>query len=161
MAAVEVRRLDEEDLPAVERALRRIPGRHRERFERQSRGEVVYLFAWAGGDPIGHVMLVFGSALGAGAAHVEDLGVDEPWRRRGIGTELMNRCEREALARGYERIEFGVGVDNDSARAFYGRLGYAEVPGQEPYLIRWPQLEPTGAIGEGSEWCTTFTKQLG
>ena len=160
MAALETRPLEEDDIPAVERAVRRIPGSHRKRLERQSRGEAVYLFAWAGSEPVGHVLLVFSSALGADAAHVEDLAVDEPWRRRGIGTELMNRCEREALARGYERIEFGVGVDNDGARAFYRRLGYAELPGQVPHVVRWPQLEPTGAIGEGEEWCTTFTKQL-
>lgn len=162
MAAVEtahVRQLAEE-IAAVEGALPRIPGHHRERLARQAGGEVLYLFAWVGTEPVGHVLLVFASALGADTADVQDLGVDWQWRRRGIGTELMERCEAEALARGYERIALSVGVENDGARRFYARRGYAEMPAQAPHLVRWPQFDETGAIGEGSESCTTFTKAL-
>jgi GNAT superfamily N-acetyltransferase len=157
----DVRPLAEHDIPTVERALRRIPGSHRERLERQTQGEALYLFAWVSGEPVGHVLLVFASALGADSAHVEDLGVAEPWRGRKIGTQLMDRCEREALARGCGRMELDVGVDNDGARAFYAKRGYVEMSGQAPHLVRWPHLEASGAIGEGRELCTTFTKQLG
>ena len=38
---------------------------HVERLVRQQRGEVVYLFAWHGERPIGHVLLVFAGPLPA------------------------------------------------------------------------------------------------
>ena len=164
MAAVrpasEVRPLTQDELPAVEREVRKTPGRHRERLASQRRGEAVYLFAWIGEAPVGHVLLRCPTAPHGGIAQLEDLGVDKPWRRRGIGTQLVERCEGEALARGFDRIEFGVGIDNDSARSFYAHLGYAELPGQTPYLVRWHAIDEHGEVGEGHELCTTFTKRL-
>jgi len=160
LGPAEVRPLEEDELPAVERAVRRMPGRHRERLERQRRGEQVYLWAWVEDEPVGHVLVQWPSALAADAAELEDLGVDDPWRRRGIGTQLVERCEEEARERGFARIALNVGVENDGARAFYTRLGYTEIEGQAPHRITWPHLDETGAIVEAEEWCTTFTKEL-
>ena len=164
MAAVEppsqVRPLTEEELPAVERAVRKMPDLHRERLESQRREEAVYFFAWVGEAPVGHVLLRWPSTLGVDAAELEDLGVDEPWRRRGVGTQLVARCEDEAVARGFVRIALNVGIDNGIARAFYGQRGYREMSADAPHRITWPHREETGAVVAAEEWCTTFTKEL-
>jgi ribosomal protein S18 acetylase RimI-like enzyme len=161
LTPAEIRPLAQEEIAVVVRAVPGLPGRHEERLARQHRGGALYLFAWIDDEPVGRVFLVWSSALGIGTAHLENLHVDESCRRRGIGTLLVERCEREAMARGFDRIEFGVGIDNDAARRFYVERGYAELEGQVPHLVRWPQLEASGAMGEGHEWCTTFTKHLG
>lgn len=69
------------------------------------------------------------------------LFVPEPLRRRGVGTELLHRAEREAVSRGchnawLDTFEF-------QARGFYERLGYrcfAELadypPGSARYFLK-------------------------
>ena len=54
------------------------------------------------------------------------LGVEEQFRGRGIGTQIIASCEAEAISRGFGII--GVGVDFNNARAWelYRRLGYQQ-----------------------------------
>ena len=56
-ATVEIRPLAADELDAVEQTLARYPGKHRERLEGQRRGECVYLIAWDGAEPVGHLNL--------------------------------------------------------------------------------------------------------
>jgi GNAT superfamily N-acetyltransferase len=158
--AVEIHPLVEDEMAVVERTVPRIAGRHRERLTRQERGEALYLFAWFGAEQVGHVLLTWSSAPGPGTAHVEDLGVEEDWRRRRVGTQLMTRCEREVHSRGLERIALSVGIENGPARRFYRTLGYVEPAGQLPHVLRYPYVDETGAVRTAAESCTTFVKRL-
>jgi len=51
---------------------------------------------------------------------IDDLWVDEAWRRRGLGRELMARAEAHALARGCH----SAWLDTFQAHGFYEKLGY-------------------------------------
>jgi ribosomal protein S18 acetylase RimI-like enzyme len=137
-----------------------VRGKHRERLAEQERGDGLYLVAWLGAEPVGHAFVDWSSGVPVGAVHVEDVGVVAGRRRRGIGRLLMERAEREALARGRPRVELVVGVGNAAARAFYGRCGYEELPG-DPFVIRYPYLDDAGDEHEAHELCTAFAKQVG
>lgn len=55
--------------------------------------------------------------------HLEDLWVDEPYRRRGVGTALLARLARLVRDRGWRRLEWAVLEWNEPAIRFYERLG--------------------------------------
>ncbi len=57
-------------------------------------------------------------------AHVVDLAVHPAWRRRGIGSALMEAVERAAAGRGAALVALETWVSNLEARRFYERLGY-------------------------------------
>ncbi|MBM7788139.1 GNAT family N-acetyltransferase [Tenggerimyces flavus] len=62
----------------------------------------------------------------------------------GIGTALVEECERRIRARGVRRIEIGAETNNPRAQALYERLGYVEYarkPGG------WDQQLPDGTFG--------------
>jgi GNAT superfamily N-acetyltransferase len=90
---------------------------------------------------------------------LEDVGVAPPWRRRGIGTALVERCEREARRRGFVELGFAVGVLNAIARPFYERNGYSELEWPE-FTIRYPYLDERGVLREAEETCTNWIKRL-
>jgi ribosomal protein S18 acetylase RimI-like enzyme len=60
-------------------------------------------------------------------AQVEELVVDERFRRRGVGRLLMAHAHRWALDRGLRRVELTVWEFNRAALALYEELGYAPV----------------------------------
>ena len=57
-------------------------------------------------------------------AVVESLGVLQPWRRCGIGRQLMEAVHEWARQRGARRVMLNVWEFNDSARGLYETLGY-------------------------------------
>ena len=52
------------------------------------------------------------------------MGVAEPYRGQGIGTELMRRVEAWASARGARHITLNVWAFNEKAVGLYRRLAY-------------------------------------
>ena len=56
--------------------------------------------------------------------HVEEIGVDAAFRRRGVATALVEHMKRDAAARGLSRIDLDVWAFNDSAKAFYAAAGF-------------------------------------
>lgn len=56
-------------------------------------------------------------------AFIEDLCVDEPCRKMGIGKALLEEMERESKARGADVMELTVWSFNDPAIHFYQNLG--------------------------------------
>lgn len=85
-------------------------------FARQQTGEVVYLIGWLDGDPVGTGVLATGDPT-----ELKNLHVREPYRRRGIGAEIVAAAERIV---GTGELVIGVSVDNPDARRLYERLGY-------------------------------------
>ena len=75
-------------------------------------------------------VLVF-SLLGSGRVardegYIDELGVAEWARRRGVASALLTACEREARRAGKRRLTLWVTSDNDAARPLYERYGFRE-----------------------------------
>jgi ribosomal protein S18 acetylase RimI-like enzyme len=125
----------------------------------------VYLIAWTGTEPVGHLNLRLGGrkmserARRAGAAHIEDLAVTPQRRRRGIGTQLMRRAEREAAARGFQALGLGVDVRNVPARGLYAQEGYEE-SGFGEFFVSYPYIDERGVERQAHERCTYLIKRL-
>lgn len=56
--------------------------------------------------------------------HIEEFGVDARFRRRGVGTALLDFCRAEAKRRGFERLELDVWAFNEDAQRFYAAAGF-------------------------------------
>jgi ribosomal protein S18 acetylase RimI-like enzyme len=85
----------------------------------------IFLAAFAGDDPVG---FVFGYELprrhgDASSLFIYELGVDEPFRRRGIARRLMTELARIARARGIAEGYVLTEPDNDPANSLYESLG--------------------------------------
>jgi GNAT superfamily N-acetyltransferase len=59
-------------------------------------------------------------------AEIGGLVVDEAWRRRGIGGQLMAAAEEWAGRQGVSLLRLRSNVIRDDAHAFYRRLGYLD-----------------------------------
>ncbi len=55
--------------------------------------------------------------------HVEEFGVDENHRRKGIAAAMIDFIKEAARKRGFKRIELDMWEFNDGALAFYERAG--------------------------------------
>ena len=56
--------------------------------------------------------------------HIEEFGVDERYRRCGIGTALLRFCKAQAKHRGFDRVTLDVWTFNESAQKFYAAAGF-------------------------------------
>jgi GNAT superfamily N-acetyltransferase len=120
---IDVRPLTEEDVPIVDEVL------PLNRLDQWRLEGSTFLIAWEEGRPVGHAHLAWeGTKLEL--PEIQDVYVAEPARRRGVATALTDAAEKEALARGHDRINLSVGTGNFAARALYERLGFddADVP---------------------------------
>ena len=59
-------------------------------------------------------------------AEISDLCVDSKFRGRGIGMELCKSFEEHYRAKGIKHFQMTASFKNESARAFYRKLGYRE-----------------------------------
>ena len=89
------------------------------------------LVAVRDGKPVGLVNV----GLRGPDAWIGGLGVVPAERRRGTGRRLMEAAQREARARGAERVWLEVIVENVQAVALYRDLGYAHVRDVEVWSL--------------------------
>jgi GNAT superfamily N-acetyltransferase len=80
-----------------------------------------YLVAWEGDEPLGHAHLALDDP-----PEVQDVEVLTQHRGHGIATALMAEAEREAHARGYDRLTVTVSTGKPEVEALYRRLGYGD-----------------------------------
>jgi ribosomal protein S18 acetylase RimI-like enzyme len=164
-ATVDIRPLAADDLDVVERTLARYPGKHRERLEGQRRGESVYLIAWEGDEPVGHLNLRLRGgklpdrARRLKAAQIEDLRVARAHRRRGVAKELMRRAHEEASAHGFDTVGLGVDIGNIPARRLYFADGYEE-SGTGQFVVSYPYIDENGNERQAHETCTYLVKRI-
>ena len=59
--------------------------------------------------------------------YVSDLAVREDYRRRGLATCLVQKCESIVKAWAFDRVFLKVEASNEAARKMYGELGYEVV----------------------------------
>lgn len=64
------------------------------------------------------------SAEGGYTGLVEDLIVDERFRKMGVGTRLVRSLSEQAEAKGYARLQLAADRHNGRALAFYRRHGF-------------------------------------
>ncbi|HVO95613.1 MAG TPA: GNAT family N-acetyltransferase, partial [Terriglobales bacterium] len=76
-------------------------------------------------DPVGFVLYFhnYSTFLGRPGIYIEDLFVDEAYRRRGFGTALLRYVARLANERRCGRLEWSVLDWNEPAINFYRKLG--------------------------------------
>lgn len=147
-----VRPFDRSDLDAVIAGFpARAPEMHRRRLEEQERGDSVWFIAWLDGMAIGFVGVsthnerdVDEMLEARGYALVEDLYVEEAFRRRGAARALMEALERVARDDGMPGVILDTGVDDSyaPARALYASLGYRDQGGV--YLGGWSDPDRPG-----------------
>jgi len=77
--------------------------------------------------PVGLVLFFhnYSTFLSRPGLYIEDLFVDEPYRRRGFGSALLRYVARLAIERNCGRLEWSVLDWNQPAVAFYTKLGAA------------------------------------
>jgi GNAT superfamily N-acetyltransferase len=86
-------------------------------------GEVV--LAYSGQAPIGFALFfhTFSTFLGRHGLYLEDLFVVPEWRGKGVGKQLLAHVAAIAASRNCGRLEWAVLDWNESAIAFYRRMG--------------------------------------
>jgi GNAT superfamily N-acetyltransferase len=86
-------------------------------------GEVV--IAYSGDAPVGFALFFhnFSTFLGRHGLYLEDLFVVPEWRGKGVGKQLLAHVAAIAESRNCGRMEWAVLDWNESAIAFYRRMG--------------------------------------
>lgn len=69
-------------------------------------------------------------------AEIGGLVVDENHRRKGIGEQLMRKCEEWARITGYQEVRLRSGGHRKDAHEFYKRIGYNNVKWQEVFSLK-------------------------
>jgi len=64
------------------------------------------------------------SAEGGYIGQIEDLVVDEKYRKMGVGSRLINKMRVIAQEYKYKRIQLAADIDNSNALEFYNRRGF-------------------------------------
>lgn len=113
----------------------------------------LYLVAWDGNAPVGHLRLALSDP-----PELQDVAVVPGHRRRGVATALVAAAERDARARGRQEIRLEVSVDDPAAQSFYERCGYADA-GLPPRRVTGPVEIRTGPI-QVDDTLVTWCKQL-
>jgi GNAT superfamily N-acetyltransferase len=93
--------------------------------------------------PVGFVLFFhnFSTFLGRAGIYIEDLFVDEGYRRRGIGRALLFYVARLAKARQCGRLEWSVLDWNQPAIQFYERLGAVPMSDWTVYRVAGESLD--------------------
>ena len=75
--------------------------------------------------PVGFVLFFhnYSTFLSRPGLYIEDLFVDESYRRRGVGAALLGHVARLAIERNCGRLEWSVLDWNEPAISFYKKLG--------------------------------------
>jgi ribosomal protein S18 acetylase RimI-like enzyme len=104
---------------------------------RLSRGESVIFLATAGGAAAGFVQLypVFSSLRMRRAWILNDLFVEEPYRKQQIAKRLMEAARALAAETGAASVALETAPDNAPARRLYESLGYTQEQSFITYVL--------------------------
>lgn len=86
-------------------------------------------------DSIGYVILREGrhpSRRYSDYLRIVDLYIDEDWRGRGYGKDVLERVKKMAREQGYDHLEVSCEWENEDARRFYRNTGFR--PKQVEYV---------------------------
>ena len=103
---------------------------HRDRFNRrqlhylQQRRTAIFLVAEAEGQVVGQGIALIRQHRQGLSGRIYSLAVDEKWRGRGIGRQLLENLVRRLSDRGARRIYLEVDQQNAAALKLYQQLGF-------------------------------------
>ncbi|WP_158598362.1 GNAT family N-acetyltransferase [Falsibacillus albus] len=66
-------------------------------------------------------------------AEIGGIVIDEVFRGKGIGTQLMQKCESWSRANGFSQIKLRSGNERSTAHQFYESIGYERLKGQQVF----------------------------
>jgi GNAT superfamily N-acetyltransferase len=89
--------------------------------------------------------LSYSTWRGTHGIYLEDLVITASARGRGHGRELLRHLAKLCVERGYARLEWSVLAWNESAAAFYRRLGAAPVSDWVRWRLTGPELADMAA----------------
>lgn len=89
---------------------------------------------------------------------IQSLRVHPSLRGRGIGSRLLEVCEKHVAKQDYKRVSLSVALDNPDAQRLYERLGY-RVTGA-PYCDVWFFADAAGKNVRMEETVLDLIKQL-
>ena len=105
-----------------------------EAYARRIRDHATRFEAWIDGELVGLVAAYLNDRR-AGIAHVTNVSVLPQCARRGIASDLLQRCIAQATELRFEQVTLEVSALNEGAVRLYERFGFIPVP-----------AEPTSAI---------------
>lgn len=79
-------------------------------------------------------------------ARILGIAVDQPWRRRGVATKLMQRALRFIKSEGFSDVQLLVRADNKAAIRMYEKLGFRRGGFYEKPIQGQPALIMTRAL---------------
>lgn len=88
----------------------------------------------------------FSSFRGECGLYVDDLYLSPDARSSGLGKRLLTAVAQRAAGLGYERIDFLVQDENESAIRFYERLGARQNAGEGHFKIAGPSFRKLAMI---------------
>ena len=132
---MEIRLLEERDIQPIVSAFREIgwsnkrPTQYQRYLSEQDEGRRTVLVAIVGGEFAGYLTIDWRPAYPpfrqGGIPEITDFNVLPPFRRRGIGTRLMDEAERRISERSpVAGIGFGLTPDYGAAQRMYVKRGY-------------------------------------
>ena len=86
------------------------------------------------------------------------LDVGSAYRRRGIGTLLVETVEAKAEGEGFSKVNLEVALDNDGALCLYESLGYRIVG--SPVTDRWTRTTEDGGREQVEERSWVMVKDM-
>ena len=139
------------------------PAKLEKRLQDERDGRCASFVAEWNGEAAGYVFLYFAPQSGAfanqGIPEIVDFGVLEKFRRRGIGTKLMDAAEKAAAER-CSRVYLGVGLHSGygSAQRMYVKRGY--IPDGSGVWFRDQVCEPYTACENDDDLVLYLSKEL-
>ena len=89
----------------------------------------------------------YSTFLGQPGIYIEDLYVDEAFRRRGFGSALLHYVAKIATERGCGRLEWSVLDWNEPAINFYKKLGAVPMSEWTVFRVTGEKLTKLAAAG--------------
>lgn len=137
--------------------------KYHKRLEDQRAGKAISLVAECAGSPVGYINIypdsVWGAFGGKGWPEIVDFGVLEKYRKRGIGSSLMDVAEKIA-AKYADIVYLGVGLHSGygSAQRMYVKRGY--LPDGSGVWYQDKVCEPYEACQNDDDLVLYFSKKL-
>jgi ribosomal protein S18 acetylase RimI-like enzyme len=135
---------------------------HKDRFNRQEKGEVTYLIATINELPVGILLIKWlGKPSAPDYPDMEDISIAPPLQKLGIGPQILGFAESLCKKRGFKKVGLCVNpTDNAKVKKGYERLGYKEVNGKLYLDGRYPYIDENGKEQIYEDWGVDMEKEL-
>lgn len=137
-----------------------------ERYLDQKKGNSYWLISWYRGKPIGRIQLrLDGSKVLKvkkylkNCPHIEALGVNEKYKRKGVASKLIKYSEELAKKKGFDQIGLAVEKGNIFLERIYKRRGYKKWK-KGMIIEKWFEYDSKGNKKIKEHPCNYFIKQL-